>query len=183
MESGDEATLLDVSENVERGMARCLTVLADFLAVELPATVTAEDGTTKPGGIVVEMNKEFVRSDLTARELRAIQSLYTSGLIPLDVLYYALRSVNVIPIEYTLEDFTAMMGDSKQLYPDPTGAEARREALRNKVEVARISAHVDEPAKTSPVPGIPGARATLTPVASRNTPANNHNNPPDGAPS
>jgi hypothetical protein len=68
---------------------------------------------------VVELNKEFVRTDLTARELRAIQSLYERQIIPLDVLYYALREVNVIPVEYSLEDFTKMMGDKKQLYEPP----------------------------------------------------------------
>ena len=174
MEAGDEATLLDVAEQVERGMAKALTIMADFHGVDMAAA----------GGekILVEMNKEFVRSDLTARELRAIQALYTNGLIPLDVLYYALRSVNVIPIEYTLEDFQRMMADKSQLYPDATGAEARKEALRNKVELARISAHVDEPAlQPIPAPGQPPQPSAAPPV-NPFTPRDS-NNPRRGAPS
>ena len=112
METGDEATLLNVAETCERALARALTIMADFLAIEIP----------RGEAIVVEMNKEFVRSELTARELRAIQALYTGGLIPLDVLYYALRSVNVIPIEYSLEDFTAMLNRPEQKYTPPAPA-------------------------------------------------------------
>ncbi len=167
MEQGDEATLLDIAQQTERGMARALEHLADFRGVQLAAAPTEDpQGNVINNRVVVEMNKEFVRTDLTARELRAIQSLYTSGLIPLDVLYYALRSVNVVPIEYTLEDFKALLGTPGQQYADPTGAEARRDVLQNKVEVARIAAHVDEPAIAPPAGNGSGA----------------FNNPPNGAP-
>jgi hypothetical protein len=170
METGDEATLLDVAQQVERAMAKALTYLADFRAIELDPrpTVNQETGAVINNLIVVEMNKEFVRTDLTARELRAIQSLYTTGLIPLDVLYYALRSVNVIPIEYTIEDFRSMMADKSQLYPDATGKQQRDDALRNRVEVARISAHVDEPAKATPTP--PGNSGSPQPQGTGNNP-------------
>jgi len=164
MEAGDEATLLDVAENCEAGVARALTILADFQGIQLPAsrpnspTVTDAEGRPLATSILCEMNKEFVRSDLTARELRAIQSLYTSGIIPLDVLYYALRSVNVIPIEYTLEDFKRLLSSPDQTYPDPTGEKARRESLQNRIATARIAAHVDEPPLApKPAPGQPAS--------------------------
>ncbi len=164
MEAGDEATLLDVAEQVERAMALVLTVLADFEGIDIPAKQA----------IVVEMNKEFVRSDLTARELRAIQALYTGGLIPLDVLYYALRSVNVIPIEYSLEDFKAMLATPGQVHADPTGAVQAAAERAAKLEAARIAAHVDLPA-LQPIPA-PGQPDTVT------QPPVQPNNPPRGAP-
>lgn len=174
MEAGDEATLMDVAEQLERGIAKALTFMADFYGIEFPSAGTVDaEGRTVDTTIQVEMNKEFVRSDLTARELRAIQSLYTSGLIPLDVLYYALRSVNVIPIEYTLEDFRRMMDDKSQLYSDTAGEQARKDALKNKIEAARIAAHVDEPAyQPIPAPGHePAAPIIVQP-----------GQPPSGAP-
>ena len=153
MEQGDEATLLDIAESTEAGLALALEYLCDFRGIDLNAA-----GNSAP--ILVEMNKEFVRSDLTARELRAIQSLYTTGLIPLDVLYYALRNVSVIPVEYSLDDFKALMARKDQLYPDPTGQQQRADALQNKIDVARISAHLDEPALVpTPVDTGPGPNA------------------------
>lgn len=153
MEAGDEATLLDVAESVEAAAARALTILCDFSGIELPTAPGVDsEGRNISNKIVVEMNKEFVRSELTARELRAIQALYTGGLIPLDVLYYALRNVNVIPVEYSLEEFRALIGQPDQMYVDREAEAARR----NRVEVARVSAHVDEPAlQPVPAPGQP----------------------------
>lgn len=173
MEAGDEATLLDVAESIEAAAARALTILCDFSGIDLPSSpgVTTE-GRAVGSRIVVEMNKEFVRSDLTARELRAIQALYTGGLIPLDVLYYALRSVNVIPVEYSLEDFRRLMDDPSQLYTDKAGERARKESLRNKVEVARISAHVDEPAyQPIAAPGAPAPEPAGPAPGGGNNPA------------
>lgn len=170
MEAGDEATLLDVAEQVERAMARVLTILADFESLDL----------SNSAPILVEMNKEFVRSDLTARELRAIQALYTGGLIPLDVLYYALRSVNVIPIEYSLEDFKKLLNQQDQMYPDPTGAKARQDALKNRIDVARISAHVDEPPMQPAPTGAP-VPPPQTPPTNPFKPTNT-NNPRSGRP-
>lgn len=152
MEQGDEATLLDVAEQTGAGMARALTIVADFMAIELP----------KDQKILVEMNKEFVHSDLTARELRAVQSLYERGLIPLDVLYYALREVNVIPIEYSLEDFKRLLGNPPQVYTDPE-AEAERRA---RIRIAEI-AHDPTPADLPDDPET-GARSSAAPQTANN---------------
>jgi len=111
LETGDEATLLDVAETMDAGFARVLSILAH---------IRGDISDPDKSGIVAEFNKEFVRSDLTARELRALQALREGGHIPEDVMYYALRSVNVIPIEYTLEEFKALMDKKDQKYEPPT---------------------------------------------------------------
>jgi hypothetical protein len=122
LETGDEATLLDVALTLERGLSQALRIMSGMRGDPIP-----EDAR-----FLVELNKEFVRTDLTARELRAIQSLYERQIIPLDVLYYALREVNVIPIEYSLDDFKKMMDQKDQLYQPPVvetsyaGTSARR---------------------------------------------------------
>lgn len=110
LETGDEATLLDVAEVLDEGLAQALSYLAH---------IRGDISDPEKSGIVAEFNKEFVRSELTARELRALQSLYERGIIPLDVMYYALREVSVIPVEYSLEDFTALMKKKDQIYEAP----------------------------------------------------------------
>jgi hypothetical protein len=109
LETGDEATLLDVALTLERGLSQALWWMS-WLRGD-PISETTE--------FTVEMNKEFVRSDLTAREIRALQSLYERQIIPLDVMYYALREVNVIPMEYSLEEFKGLLGKKDQLYEPP----------------------------------------------------------------
>lgn len=109
LETGDEATLLDVALTLERGISTALEMMSSMKG----------DPTPKGAEFLVELNKEFVRTDLTARELRALQSLYERQIIPLDVMYYALREVNVIPVEYSLEDFKGLMSKKDQLYEPP----------------------------------------------------------------
>lgn len=115
LESGDEATLMDVAITCDSAMSRALSYLADIRGV-LPATA---NGDPLKSGIVVEFNKEFVPSELTARELRALQSLAERGHIPLDIMYYALREVGVVPIEYTLDDFKKLMDQQNQIWQPP----------------------------------------------------------------
>jgi hypothetical protein len=160
MEAGDEATLLDIALTAERG----LTLLLHY-ANDLRNNPRSNKG-------LVELNKEFIRSELTAREVRAIQTLYERGLIPLDVLYYTLRQIGIIPYEYSLEDFKTLLGTSGQVFQDPnvklqqdrlaldkqTAADEQRLAEEAARTAARIAANppAPAPAPNSP-PSNPGA--------------------------
>jgi hypothetical protein len=129
LETGDEATLMDVAVTADEACSKALTYLADIMG---------EVADLEKSGIVVEFNKEFVRSELTARELRALQSLAERAHIPRDVMYYALREVGVVPVEYTLEDFNKMMDTQSQIWkppvdpnaPTPTTAPGGRPGVR-----------------------------------------------------
>jgi hypothetical protein len=110
LETGDEATLMDVAATADEGMSLAVAYLGDIMG-NIP-DITKH-------GVAVEFNKEFVRSELTARELRALQALRERGHIPEDVMYYALREVGVVPIEYTLEDFQTLMARKDQQYEPP----------------------------------------------------------------
>lgn len=110
LETGDEATLMDVAETADEAVSLAVTYLGDIMG---------EIADIQDSGVKAEFNKEFVRSDLTGRELRALQALRERGHIPEEVMYYALREVGVIPIEYTLEDFTALMNRKDQQYVPP----------------------------------------------------------------
>lgn len=124
LETGDEATLMDVAKTCDEAVATAITYLADIRG-DLPATARTDAfsaPTAEKAGIKAEFNKEFVRSELTARELRALQSLAERGHIPVDVMYYALREVGVIPIEYSLEDFKTLLKRKDQIWTDPNPA-------------------------------------------------------------
>ncbi len=110
LETGDEATLMDIAVTSDEAMALALTYLGDIMG-EIPDILKSP--------VVVEFNKEFVRSELTARELRALQALAERGHIPSDVMYYALREVGVVPIEYTLEDFRSLLEKQDQIWSPP----------------------------------------------------------------
>lgn len=110
LETGDEATLLDIAECLDISFA---------LALSYVAHIRGDISDPLASGILAEFNKEFVRTDLTAREIRALQSLYERGVIPLDVMYYALREVHVIPIEYSLEDFKRLLDQKEQKFVPP----------------------------------------------------------------
>jgi hypothetical protein len=110
LETGDEATLMDVAMTADEAMTLAVAYMGDIMG---------EISDMDNHGIAVEFNKEFVRSELTARELRALQALRERGHIPEDVMYYALREVGVIPIEYTLDDFKGLMKRSDQQYTPP----------------------------------------------------------------
>jgi uncharacterized protein DUF4055 len=113
LETGDEATLMDVAQVCDEGVTQALAYLGDILGV------VDKPHEPKEHKIIVEFNKEFVRSELTARELRALQALAERGHIPNDVMYYALREVGVIPIEYSLDDFTKLMAKKDQKWEAP----------------------------------------------------------------
>jgi hypothetical protein len=110
LETGDEATLMDVAVTLDEGMILALAYLGDIMG---------EVTDVLKSGINVEFNKEFVRSELTARELRALQALAERGHIPTEIMYYALREVGVIPVEYTLDDFKKLMDKKDNLWKDP----------------------------------------------------------------
>lgn len=107
MEAGDEATLLDTALTVDRAFK----VAFDYMN-DMQNNPPASNGK-------VEMNKEFVRSEMTAREISALRVLYESRMIPLDVMYYSLRQIGVIPMEYTLEAFKILMETPSQQYQKP----------------------------------------------------------------
>jgi hypothetical protein len=126
LETGDEATLMDVACTSDYAVAQALAYLGDIMG-EVPDV--------EKHGILVEFNKEFVRSELTGRELRALQALRERGHIPENVMYYALREVGVIPVEYTLEDFTKLMGQKDQQYepPEPTAPTTYQDPISGKI--------------------------------------------------
>lgn len=121
MEAGDEVTLMDIALQTEQALSNAILFAMDMQNNPIESTTAQPINPNNPAAptLYVELNKEFIRSELTAREVRAIQTLYERRLIPLDVLYYTLRQIGIVPMEYTLEDFKALLGQPNQLYNEP----------------------------------------------------------------
>lgn len=155
LESGDEATLMDVAITLDHAFNLALAFLGDMRGV------IDDPFAESKNKIVTEHNKEFTPSELTARELRALQSLAERGHIPLDVMYYSLREVGVVPVEYSLEDFKALLEKQKQIWTPPPA----RDPITGEIL----------PLPPQPTPGQPGVRPQPAP-----RPASG-NNPPSGS--
>lgn len=76
--------------------------------------------------VEVEFNKDFLFDSTGAREFRAIQSMYSAGLLPIEVLYDALRKAEVIPDFMQIDEFKTLL-NSKGSFPNDPNFDARKE--------------------------------------------------------
>jgi hypothetical protein len=111
LSAGDEATLLDITQRADEAATSILRMLIEFTGVVLTDEERAET--------FIELNKQFEGSELTAREIRAVESIYQSRLIPRQVLYNALREVAVIPPTMSEAEFFALLEDEENLAEKP----------------------------------------------------------------
>lgn len=111
LSAGDEATLLDICQRADEAATKVLRMLVEFGGTSLNDAQKQET--------FVELNKQFEASELTAREIRAIESIYASRFIPKQVLYNALREVAVVPPTMTEEEFYALLDDEANLAEKP----------------------------------------------------------------
>jgi hypothetical protein len=109
--AGDEATLLGVTQCADEAGTKILQQLIQFTGTVITKEMEAKN--------YVELNKQFETSELTAREIRAIESIYKSRQIPKQVLYSALRDVSVIPPTMTEEEFFMLLNDEANLAEKP----------------------------------------------------------------
>lgn len=85
----------------------------------------------------VEVNKDFLFTQIDAREFRAFTMMYEDGILPIDVLFDILQKSDVIPDGVTVEEFKKMLDDAKQFPNDPDYL-ARQEGYpdaKTKIEV------------------------------------------------
>lgn len=97
---------------------------------------------------VVRFNKDFMFDGIGARELRAIQSMYMDGIIPIQVVYDYLRRADVIPDWLTAEEFQTLFESMTESFPGQPDAEARADGYPDKktqLQYEKVSA--DEQAK------------------------------------
>ena len=94
---GEQATLLDIANNLDEGLSTVINWMLKFASLD--DTYVAK----------VSMNKDFEPSEITAREMRAIESLYDRGLLPIPIIYDVFRSSGILKSSITLAEFTVLV--------------------------------------------------------------------------
>lgn len=106
-QAGERASLLAITQNLNLGMS--FLVQWWMWWEEASPTAIAEAS--------VEFNQSFREQNLTARDIRAMQSLWAEHAIPLTVLYAVFRSADIIPGEMSFEEYKALLKDPAEVPP------------------------------------------------------------------
>ena len=113
-ERNEHATLLSAALSLDEGFSEVLGWWAVWN--DVPKTTAAK--------ITIEFNKDFILKEVAAREFRAVHSMYTDGLLPIDVVYDYLSKAEVIPDWMTFEEFSDLI-KKKNSFPMQPDAGAR----------------------------------------------------------
>jgi hypothetical protein len=108
-EDGEEATLLNIAQKISEGSTILLEWMFQFAMESIPEDLS------------VELNQDFSQGEITAREMRAIQSLWEASILPLDVLYKVFREAGIVPSYMQLDEFKALLKNKDQI-PEPEPA-------------------------------------------------------------
>ena len=117
-ERNEQAMLLNISQALDEGFSMLLKWYAMWRDVR----------ESEADEISVQINKDFLLDNIGARELRAVQSLYESGAIPIEVLYDHLRKAEVVPDYMNLEEFKELL-DNMESFPNQPDVHAQSEGF------------------------------------------------------
>ena len=120
-ERNEQAVLLNISLAMDRGASNLLAWWAWWQDVPMEE---AEE-------IDVEFNKEFLLTQIGARELRAVAGMYKDGHIPIEVLYDYLRRAEVVPEWMDMDEFQRLL-DTVASFPNNPDIEAKQEGFPDK---------------------------------------------------
>lgn len=116
-EANEQTLLLNAADTIDEAFNQCIQWMADFAGV-VPQAKRAE--------MRFSLSRDFLTREIGSRELRAIASMYSDGIVPLDVLYDYLRSAQVIPDGYSKDQFAKSLKDPEQFTNQLAVIEAQR---------------------------------------------------------
>jgi hypothetical protein len=108
-EINEQSLLLNIIQAAEIGIT---VVLRWWLMFRDLTLADSED-------LRVEINQDFLRAPIGARELRAIQLMYADGVIPIQVVYDYLRKAQVVASDMEFADFEALLNDPNSFLNNP----------------------------------------------------------------
>lgn len=112
-QANEMSILMTICDAVSDGLTRALRWWAKWQDVDDPKLVD----------IQFLINRDFASSNIGAREMRAIATLYQSGIIPVEELHRVFQEAELISDDTTVEDFTAALKDAAQ-FPNQPNIEA-----------------------------------------------------------
>lgn len=80
-----------------------------------------------------EINTDFLTGAIDARALRAMQLMWESGILPVEVMFDYLRKTEVLNDQWTLEDFTARLKDPEAFINNPD-AQAKQRGFKDRAQ-------------------------------------------------
>ncbi len=93
------------------------------------------------------LNRDFASANIGAREIRAIQALYQSGILPVAELHRVFQEAELLSEETTVEDFIAML-ENPTSFPNQPNWEAMNEGFpdasgRNQFDIVKLGAKTE----------------------------------------
>lgn len=120
-ESSEQALLLNVIQCAEFGISWVIRWWLMWRDVPL----------TQSEPVQCTVNRDFVSSDVGAREMRALQQLHEAGKAPIEVIYNALIAAEWLDAETTLEDYIDSLNDP-QNFPNAPDIIARQRGFQSR---------------------------------------------------
>lgn len=125
-ERNEQSTLLNVTLSLDTQMTFVLRTMAYMSGLSKQAVKE----------ITVEYNKDFLYDNAGARELRAIHSMYSDGVLPVEVFFSYMKKSDVIPDWMELKDFMEFMDNPASFPNNPDTKAKQREMPDRAAELA-----------------------------------------------
>ena len=93
--SGESSILASISGTVSAALTQCLIWMAEWENIS--------------GEPLIQLNRDFLDSRLSAQELTALVSAWQQGAMPLDDLLYNLQRGEMLRPDYTIEEFSQLL--------------------------------------------------------------------------
>lgn len=105
----EQSLLLNLTMALDDGLT---AVLQDW-------AIWSDETPEKAKEITVEFNKDFLLKEIASREFRAVHSMYTDGVLPIDVIFDYLQKAEVIPDWMEIEEFKTLLESESSFINNP----------------------------------------------------------------
>lgn len=133
-EDAEQSILIDVIGAVQDGMSLCMRYWLMFR--DFPLSQSWE--------LSYEINTDFLSAQIGAREMRAIQLMYSEGLVPIDVLFDYLAKAQVISDDMEFQDFLDRMNDPNAFLNNPDVHAKQRGYASRQQELDQAQREIEE---------------------------------------
>ena len=98
-------------------------------------------------GMYLKLNRDFASANVGAREMRAIATLYQSGILPVAELHRVFQEAELLSEDTTVEEFVSML-ENPSSFPGQPNFDAMAEGFqdaagRNQFNIAKLGAKTD----------------------------------------
>lgn len=122
-EASEQSILMSVILATQDGMSQVMRYWLMWRDVPLSASYALR----------YEINTDFLTGTIDARVLRAMQLMWESGLLPVEVMFEHLRKTEVLNDQWTVEDFVNRLNDPAAFINNPD-AQAKQRGFKDRAQ-------------------------------------------------